>query len=200
MTAAISERWPPLSLLLRWPAAWRWPTAAPAATSASGRPAPPGSPSPSTRAWPTCASWAAGGLRLWAQAPALSLVTRDAAAAAAPLAITLDNVLADAQLLDEAGQPLAADPGDEPFATRRRFLLPAGPASQRLTLRPPDADRRERFRIGVFADVQERIADVGDIYARMNQDPSIRFILMSGDLTNRGTYNSSTASSARCAP
>jgi 3',5'-cyclic AMP phosphodiesterase CpdA len=130
-----------------------------------------------------------GVLRLWAQAPALALaVTRDAAAAAAPLAITLDNVLADAQLLDEAGQPLAAYPGDEPFATRRRFLLPAGPGSHRLTLRPADADRRERFRIGVFADVQERIDDVGDIYARMNQDPSIRFILMSGDLTSRGTY------------
>jgi hypothetical protein len=96
-----------------------------------------------------------GVLRLWAQAPALALaVTRDAAAAAAPLAITLDNVLADAQLLDEAGQPLAAYPGDEPFATRRRFLLPAGPGSHRLTLRPADADRRERFRIGVFADVQ----------------------------------------------
>jgi Icc protein len=130
-----------------------------------------------------------GGLRLWAQAPALSLaITRDAAAAAAPLAITLDNILADAQLLDEAGQPLAADPGDDPFPTRRRFLLPAGPASQRLTLRPADADRRERFRIGVFADVQERIGDVGDIYARMNQDPSIRFVLMNGDLTNRGTF------------
>jgi Icc protein len=131
----------------------------------------------------------AGRARLWAQAPVISFtITRDPAAAAAPLDLTLDNILADAQLLDEAGQPLASDPGDDPFPTRRHFQIPPGPASQRLTLRPTDADRRDRFRIGVFADVQERIGDVGDIYTRMNQDPTIRFIVMNGDLTNRGTF------------
>ena len=57
----------------------------------------------------------------------------------------------------------------------------------RLLLAPPDRDSREPFRIAVFADVQERIDDVQDIYRRMNADPRIRFALMSGDLTDTGT-------------
>ena len=83
-------------------------------------------------------------LRLWAQAPVVSLqIDRQGPAAAAPLAITFDNVLVDAALLDEAGQPLPGDAGDDPLPTRRRFVL--GPATaagpQRLHLAP--AGRRQ---------------------------------------------------------
>ena len=39
----------------------------------------------------------------------------------------------------------------------------------------------------MFADVQEAIDRVQDIYRRMAQDPGIRFVLMAGDLTKRGT-------------
>jgi hypothetical protein len=137
-----------------------------------------------------------GKLRLWAQAPVISFTLTRAdgdptgadggGAGAAPLEVTIDNMLGDAELLDQAGQPLPGDPGDDPLPTRRRFLVPA--SASRLTLRPPDADRTERFRIAEFADVQEKIGTVGDIYARMNADPTIRFVLMSGDLTNRGTW------------
>jgi 3',5'-cyclic-AMP phosphodiesterase len=135
----------------------------------------------------------AGGVTLWAQAPVVRLtLARDAAAATAPLEVTVDNALADATLSVEGGAVLESLPPDQPRPTRRRWRLPAAPSggagdSQRLLLAPPDREDRAPFRVAVFADVQERIDDVQDIYARMNQDPRIRFVLMSGDLTNRGS-------------
>lgn len=134
-----------------------------------------------------------GVITLWAQAPVLRLtVDRDGSAAAAPLEITVDNALFDAVLALEGGAPLEVVSTGDPRPTRRRFRLPAAtsPAAGdrlRLLLAPADADDRTPFRIAAFADVQERIDEVQEIYQRMNQDPRIRFVLMSGDLTNRGT-------------
>jgi Icc protein len=127
-------------------------------------------------------------LRLWAQAPAFAL-TVDRPAGRAPLAITVENALADAALTRADGRPLAlaaAQPAGPP--TVRRWELDgaeAGPIELRLA--PPDLDARAPFRFALYADVQERIADVQDIYRRMNQDPGIRFALVSGDLTDFGS-------------
>ena len=134
---------------------------------------------------------APGVLTLWAQSPVVALtITREGAAAQVPLEITVENALGDAALTLATGAALdllATPAGEEAWLTRRRWQLPAGAGAQRLTLAPPGAAEWNPFRVAVFADVQERLSDVQDIYARMNQDPSIRFVLMNGDLTNRGT-------------
>jgi 3',5'-cyclic-AMP phosphodiesterase len=126
-------------------------------------------------------------LRLWAQAPALAIeVTREGAAA--PLTITVENTLADAALTAADGRPLPLLPADpaNPPTVRSWRLDPAATPRQRLLLAPPDQDQREPFRFALYADVQERIDDVQDLYRRMTADPAIRFALMSGDLTDMG--------------
>jgi hypothetical protein len=128
----------------------------------------------------------ADGLTLWAQAPALTF-TLVRPPAAGPTTITIANALADAALVGEDGVPLPAREVEHPRPTLHRWVLAPGPARVRLFVRPPDVDARDGLRFAVYADVQERIGDVQDIYARMNQDPRIRFALMSGDLTQRGT-------------
>jgi 3',5'-cyclic-AMP phosphodiesterase len=126
-------------------------------------------------------------IRLWAQAPAFGL-TVSRSDGALPLAIVGENLLADAVLSTSTGPlpllpPEAADP-----PTLRRWRLDTGPpGAVSLRLAPPDAASQDPFRFALYADVQERIDDVQDIYRRMNLDPSVRFALMSGDLTDMGT-------------
>jgi 3',5'-cyclic AMP phosphodiesterase CpdA len=57
----------------------------------------------------------------------------------------------------------------------------------RLLLAAPDAGDRTPFRFAVYADIQEKIDKIQDIHSRMNEDPGLRFALLSGDLTTRGT-------------
>jgi 3',5'-cyclic-AMP phosphodiesterase len=127
-------------------------------------------------------------LRLWAQAPAFSL-TVETPGDGGPLAITVENALSDAVLSRDDGSPLplaAPEPDGRP--TVRRWQLDTtelGPIQLRLA--PPDVEARTPFRFAVYADVQERIEDVQDIYRRMSQDASIRYALVSGDLTDFGS-------------
>lgn len=133
---------------------------------------------------------APGELRLWAEAPVLSIRLSTGSSGGGPWVITMENSLPDAVLRAEGpdGEPLDVELKGAPFPTERRWAvdLPAG-ADVTLTLSPPDADLLEPWRFAAFADVQERLDDVQDIYVRMNEDPSIRFALISGDLTSRGS-------------
>jgi 3',5'-cyclic-AMP phosphodiesterase len=126
-------------------------------------------------------------VRLWAQAPAFGF-TVQTEGTPEPLTITVDNALPDAALSLPDGQPATALPV-EPGApvTRKQWRVEASPTAVRLQLAPPDLDSLEPLRFAIYADVQERLEDVQDIYRRMNQDPRIRFALMSGDLTDMGS-------------
>jgi predicted phosphodiesterase len=124
-----------------------------------------------------------GSYRLWAQAPVLELRLE------VPVTGTVDldfsNVLADARLSIDGRAPVA--PGASQLPTRQSYrldLLAAG--THRLTLAPDDAAARGAFRFALLSDVQEAIDRVGDIFARMAADPSLRFVLSAGDLTDRG--------------
>lgn len=130
-------------------------------------------------------------LHLWLQAPdvTLDLVT---VAGAPPIEITADNALSDAALValaPAAGvgvQPIAAA-GAPPTERRWRVTPPPGGGASTLRIAPPDTAAAGPWRFAVFADVQEAIDRVQDIYRRMSQDVGIRFAVMSGDLTSRGT-------------
>ncbi|MFP2932603.1 metallophosphoesterase family protein [Pyxidicoccus sp. 3LG] len=100
------------------------------------------------------------------------------------------NAMPDAELVaeTEGGELLAVESlrGVVPTVKVWRVALPAG-ATVKLTVASPDWQSREPFRFAALADVQEALPRVGDIYERMNQDDSLRFILFSGDLTEGGS-------------
>ncbi len=130
-----------------------------------------------------------GALTLWSNAPVLRI--RATAMATAPewWTLVVRNAMPDAELKAEAGgEPLEMEEGPSPIPTLKTWrvrLRPGGEA--RLTVAPPDWETARPFRFAAFADVQEALPRVGDIYARMNEDPSLRFIVFSGDLTESGT-------------
>lgn len=129
-----------------------------------------------------------GRLQLWATAPELE-VALSTGADATEWEIQVDNAMPDAVLSARVeGEPVDAMLTDAPHPTVRRFVLslPAH-AEATLALSVADAQDGSPFRYAVFADVQEAIDQVQDIYTRMNDDPAIRFVVMSGDLTQRGT-------------
>jgi 3',5'-cyclic-AMP phosphodiesterase len=131
-------------------------------------------------------------LRLWAGAPAFSIELKLSAGAGGLWSFTLENVLPDAELTarTSTGEALPVTLADAPFPTEKRFEVEL-PSSESdtitLALRPPDEALPPPYRFAVFADVQEKLNEVQDIYSKMNQDPAIRFALISGDLTSRGS-------------
>jgi Icc-related predicted phosphoesterase len=130
-----------------------------------------------------------GALRLWAGAPALTIHASFDAGAADAWTVTIDNATPDAALTvtTKEGRALPVTPLSGDFPTERRFLIERGRERDLvLALRPADADDAGAFRFALLSDIQEALDRVQDIYARINQDPSIRFVLSAGDLTDRG--------------
>lgn len=131
---------------------------------------------------------ASGRLTLRAQAPILriAVTVNDGAP---ELQFELDNALPDATLEVRAagGAPVPVRPLPGPRPTSKRWGIAT--TSKNLTLRvgAPDEAVLAPWRFAVMADVQEAIARVGEIYAVVNRNPSIRFLLFTGDLTQRGT-------------
>lgn len=128
----------------------------------------------------------ASSLRLWAAAPSLAIHVRSEAAQSVRL--RLQNAMPDVVLAgDHDGEPIALAEAERAAATDVTYTveLPAGETT--LRFRAPDAESEAPFRFAVFADVQEAIDTVQDIFGRMNETPMLRFVLMSGDLTQRGT-------------
>jgi len=129
-----------------------------------------------------------GALTLWSNAPVLRV--RATAMATAPewWTLVVRNAMPDAVLRAEAGgELLEVEDGPSPIPTVKTWrvrLRPGGEA--RLTVAPPDWETARPFRFAALADVQEALPRVGDIYARMNEDPSLRFIFFGGDLTESG--------------
>jgi hypothetical protein len=136
----------------------------------------------------------AGRLEMWAQAPQLRIQLQTGAAE--QWEIRLENALPDAQLTvsptdesqtDEAPRSIAADETDVP--TERVWQIDglAPQTSYALSISPADGGDTSPWHFAVFADIQERIGEVDDIYQRMAADDELRFCLISGDLTEQGT-------------
>jgi 3',5'-cyclic-AMP phosphodiesterase len=127
-----------------------------------------------------------GTLTLWGSAPAFHV---RAVGASGTWTVVVRNAMPDAELTALVnGEPLFVEavPGLVPTVKTWRVEVPAG-AEVRLTVAPPLWDQPMPFRFAALADVQEALPRVGDIYRRINADPSLRFIYFSGDLTQRGT-------------
>ncbi|HYO71724.1 MAG TPA: metallophosphoesterase, partial [Archangium sp.] len=131
-----------------------------------------------------------GTLTLWGSAPAFHVRAVSSAGATEKWTVVVRNAMPDAELSAMAGnEPLVVEALPEgPLRTVKtwRVEVPAG-AEARLTVAPPLWDQPMPFRFAALADVQEALPRVGDIYRRINTDPTLRFIYFSGDLTQRGT-------------
>jgi 3',5'-cyclic-AMP phosphodiesterase len=131
-----------------------------------------------------------GELRLRAQAPTFRGRIRVHGGPSAPFRLVVANALADATLEahDEHGRELTvtAEPGD--LAKEKRWAIDSDEASEiAFVLHAADEASRAPYRFALLADVQEAIGAVGDIYAKLNEDPQIRFVIFSGDLTETGS-------------
>lgn len=127
---------------------------------------------------------------LWGQAPAFRVHATIASGTPEGWTLVVRNALPDAELRavrSDDGTPLDVEvlPSVRPTVKVWRVRLPPG-AEALLTVAPPDAEVPHPFRFAALADVQEALPKVEDIYRRMNEDASLRFIFFSGDLTERG--------------
>jgi 3',5'-cyclic AMP phosphodiesterase CpdA len=97
--------------------------------------------------------------------------------------------MSDALLLaDSEGDPLAVEDLGGARATQKRFSvsLPRGRRT-RLTLTTADAGDRSPWRFGLMSDVQEAIDEVQDLFAAIDGQPNLRFVLGAGDLSVVGS-------------
>jgi len=124
-------------------------------------------------------------LLLWVSAPVVRLRVSFDGEQRRSLQITAMNVLSDVALSgtnDISVEPLAGEP-----ATRKRWSVTLDPGrTTELSLAPPDAVDEQSWRFAVLSDIQEAVDRLQDIHAKINLDPSIRFLLGAGDLTERG--------------
>ncbi|QRO03014.1 metallophosphoesterase [Archangium violaceum] len=130
-----------------------------------------------------------GALTLWGSAPAFHVRAVASAGATESWTLRVRNAMPDAELSAQRGdEPLEVESLPSPLPTEKvwRVHVPAG-SEVRLTVAPPMWNQPMPFRFVALADVQEALPRVGDIYRRINADPSLRFIFFSGDLTQRGT-------------
>jgi predicted phosphodiesterase len=131
-----------------------------------------------------------GLLELWANAPSLRFELVTGNPGPEHWSLLIRNVPPDAVLhATHEGSPLAILPeGETSFTTERRFLFSAPPGSTlEFELGAPDRDELTPFEFIEFGDVQEAIDRVSDVFDKMNQQSSARFVVMAGDLTRSGS-------------
>jgi len=122
-------------------------------------------------------------VHLWGNAPALRV--RLTASGPGEVELFVENTLADVHAVAR-GEALV----DSGVGTKHTFRVPFAAAGEVVVdIAAPDGDMAAPFRYAMYADVQEAIDRVQDIYARMNREEGIRFALMAGDQTQTGTPN-----------
>ena len=127
---------------------------------------------------------APGAMTLWAQAPVLEITLEVAPGATRDRTITVDNALPDAELAVSAGQ-VAALGGPRPTLRSWQVALPESGTVQ-LVLAPPDVGDLSPWRFAAMADIQNALPDVHEVFARIEAEPGVRFVVFMGDLTERG--------------
>lgn len=124
-------------------------------------------------------------VELWQSTPGIRL--RIAVDDPGPMTLFVKNTMPASKLVQLSGQAQRIEELGREVPTRAEFELHFQEATEvELQLSVPDADTVRPFRIALMSDVQEAIDRVSDLYARMNQEPSVEFLLGAGDLTQQG--------------
>jgi len=128
---------------------------------------------------------AGGKVALWVSAPAIRMRLAIEGSERRSLEITVLNALRDVELTGSdaiAVEPLPGEP-----VTRKRWRVEVDPGRiTELDLAPPDAADSGTWRFALLSDIQEAVDGLQDIHGKINEDPTIRFLLGAGDLTERG--------------
>ena len=123
---------------------------------------------------------APGELSLWAQAPVLSIAVAVDDAAAGEWLVTVDNAMPDSALAIDGAAAVAAAAA-RPTLRQWRVTMTTG--AHQLEIAPPDAALRARFRFAAMADIQTALPSVDEVFARINAEPGVRFVVSMGDIT-----------------
>ena len=127
----------------------------------------------------------AGRLELWFSAPSQEITFAAGPAATRDWELTARNAPADSVLSVTGDATAVVLPSELPTQKRWSLHLPPD-AVTTVRIAPPDADLPEPYRIAVLSDIQEGMAKIQDMFAVINADPGIRFVLCAGDLTDNG--------------
>lgn len=122
-------------------------------------------------------------LQLWQSAPAFTL-TLDVSEAA-PLDLEVLNTMPGSRMVLASGDASIEERPTNRAKARAFRIVPASAGALELRLSPRTAEL-ETFRIALMSDVQEAITSVGDVFAVINQQPNLDFLLGAGDLTEQG--------------
>lgn len=139
-----------------------------------------------------------GEILIWGQAPVLDMTITTPDTHDGKLTLRLHNAMKDAELTIVSGPnplvPVArqgATGQDAGVDTRHQWELELAPGTPHtVRIGPPPThsnDAQNRWKFIIFADVQETIDHVQDLYDSMQRDPEIEFGLISGDLTEQGS-------------
>ncbi|MFW5967083.1 MAG: metallophosphoesterase family protein [Persicimonas sp.] len=136
-----------------------------------------------------------GTLDLWAQAPDFTVDFETDEEAPTTWEITVQNAMPDAEFTATGEDNEQFDVVERrertPTTIAWTVELPAGESTS-LRIAPPDADKPEEFRFALLSDIQRDVGRVDDFWKRMNRDEEIRFVVSTGDLTQRGTLRELT--------
>lgn len=127
-------------------------------------------------------SFSGDAAELWAQAPIIDLTIDVEPAAAGPFTLTLGNALADHAL---TGAVAFTDLGG-PRPTVRVWQLDLLGGRTVLRIVPPDVELGSRWRFAVMGDIQDALPTVHEVFARINAEPDLRFVISTGDIVHRG--------------
>jgi predicted phosphodiesterase len=127
-----------------------------------------------------------GNLALWGQAPSLRIDVALAPGAETTWDLRVFNAMPDAVLTAPANVTVIDEGNPRPAARRWTVVFDGVEDSAVLTIGSPDAAMRDPFRFAYMADIQTGVDHVADLFDRMNEDESIRFVVMGGDLTEDG--------------
>ncbi len=129
----------------------------------------------------------AGRLTLWASAPTIRLVAECASGATTGWRIELRNAMPGIEATAGERVQVAQASEGTGLATESAWdvTLAAGERSW-LELAAPDAREAKPWRFAFLSDLQSSDYDEQEIFQRINDDTSIRFVLGGGDVTSHG--------------
>jgi Icc protein len=132
-------------------------------------------------------------VRLWAQAPVLVIDLQvdsleSVESLESPWEVHIDNCMPNATLVakTQAGVELTVSSVSTTRTTQCRWEVALQTGELELVVAPPDSALNESFRFALMGDIQTGMDRVSDVFARMNEDPTIRFGLLVGDLAEHG--------------
>jgi predicted phosphodiesterase len=128
-----------------------------------------------------------GELELWAGAPCFAVEVTARADGTRVWTLTVNNLLEDSELR-VGGSSFAGQPAPDGPVTRLVWTVTVEPGqATRWELGPPDCRAAEPWSFAVLSDVQSAVDRIRDAWVKINQEPTVRFVVSGGDLTEHGS-------------